>query len=343
LKELGFFNDRIDSNFGQNTLLAVTNFQRAVGTKSDGIVGSLTWNKMMNYGKEVIRTSGIPYDISYVNQNGFTIYNCELNETEYIKEEVKKNTIFLNSTSGGSRPDWTIGGWEKDYIKDKNSLIFVQEPYLTTTHINKHKHLIESWCDLCDVKYNHEQPELFFNFRQYETTPIFKLPDTKPALLFQPFGGMKGNQEDYTYSWARDIHPQVAQTIVNELSKIYNIIHICYDYHPQLQNVIRYDKIIPKMQLFALLPQVHRRLFIDSSLQHAAAAMKQSSTVVWNTTSPVTFGYDTHTNILSPTPKTNGHIDAFLFDYSLNGQPYECPYSNILDMYDVEKILKTFI
>ena len=120
LKELGFFNDRIDSNFGQNTLVAVTNFQRAIGSKSDGVVGSLTWNNMMNYGKEVIRTSGIPYDISYINQNGFTIYNCELNETEYIKEEVKKDTIFLNSTSGGSRPDWTIGSWEKDYIKDKS-------------------------------------------------------------------------------------------------------------------------------------------------------------------------------------------------------------------------------
>jgi hypothetical protein len=120
LKELGFFNDRIDSNFGQNTLVAVTNFQRAIGTKSDGVVGSLTWSKMMNYGKEVIKTNGIPHDISYVNQNGFTIYNCELNESEYVKEEVKKDTIFLNSTSGCSRPDWTIGGWEKDHIKDKS-------------------------------------------------------------------------------------------------------------------------------------------------------------------------------------------------------------------------------
>lgn len=120
LKELGFFNDRIDSNFGQNTLVAVTNFQRSVGAKSDGVVGSLTWNKMMNYGKEVIKLSPVPYDISYVDQYGFTIYNYELNETEYIKEEVKKNTLFLNSTCGGSRPDWTIGGWEKDYIKDKS-------------------------------------------------------------------------------------------------------------------------------------------------------------------------------------------------------------------------------
>ena len=38
LKELGFFNERIDSHFGQNTLVSVTNFQRAVNTKADGNV-----------------------------------------------------------------------------------------------------------------------------------------------------------------------------------------------------------------------------------------------------------------------------------------------------------------
>ena len=54
LKELGFFNERIDGFFGQNTLVSVTNFQRAVGTKADGNVGSLTWSKMMNFGKEPV-------------------------------------------------------------------------------------------------------------------------------------------------------------------------------------------------------------------------------------------------------------------------------------------------
>ena len=97
LKELGFFNDRIDSNFGQNTLLAVTNFQKSVGTKSDGVVGSLTWNKMMNYGKEVITTSRIPYDISYVNQNGFTIYT-------HVSITFRRRTIPITFKSSTSHP-----------------------------------------------------------------------------------------------------------------------------------------------------------------------------------------------------------------------------------------------
>ena len=43
-----------------------------------------------------------------------------MNDNEYYKEEVQKNTIYLHHTAGGSRPDWTIGGWESDFIKDRN-------------------------------------------------------------------------------------------------------------------------------------------------------------------------------------------------------------------------------
>ena len=49
LKQHGFFNERIDGFFGQNTLVAVTNFQRACGIKADGIVGTLTLNKLENF------------------------------------------------------------------------------------------------------------------------------------------------------------------------------------------------------------------------------------------------------------------------------------------------------
>ena len=120
LKEIGFFNERIDGYFGQNTLVSVTNFQRSIGTKADGSVGSLTWGKIMNFGKEPIVRNGIQHEISYTNGKGLTIYDHLISDDEYIKEETKKDTIFLHHTSGGSRPDWSINGWEKDYIKDRN-------------------------------------------------------------------------------------------------------------------------------------------------------------------------------------------------------------------------------
>jgi hypothetical protein len=119
LKELGFFNERIDSYFGQNTLVSVTNFQRAVNIKADGNVGSLTWNKMLNFGKKPLTRNGIPHEISYNNDKGLIIYDHFIPDEEYIKEETKKDTIFLHHTAGGSRPDWNINKFEKDYIKDE--------------------------------------------------------------------------------------------------------------------------------------------------------------------------------------------------------------------------------
>jgi hypothetical protein len=118
LKEHGFFNERIDGNFGQNLLVSVTNFQRAIGTKADGIVGSLTWNKLMNFGKPVLIQNEIPYEISYVNQNGLTVYNYSLSSDLYYQEDIKKETIWLHNTGGGSRPDWSVNGWEKEFEKD---------------------------------------------------------------------------------------------------------------------------------------------------------------------------------------------------------------------------------
>jgi N-acetyl-anhydromuramyl-L-alanine amidase AmpD len=127
LKEHGFFNERIDGNFGQNLLVSVTNFQRAIGTKADGIVGSITWNKLKNYGMPVLVQNEIPYEISYVNQNGLTVYNHSLSSDLYYQEDVKKETIWLHNTGGGSRPDWSINGWQKEFEKDLSGNLILDQ------------------------------------------------------------------------------------------------------------------------------------------------------------------------------------------------------------------------
>ena len=120
LKEYGFFQERIDGNFGQNTLVSVTNFQRSFGLKADGIVGILTWNKIINYNLVILNPGEISNTKSFIGTDGLTIYDCLLEDHEYVKSETTKNTIWLHHTAGGSRPDYTIGGWEKDFTKDKN-------------------------------------------------------------------------------------------------------------------------------------------------------------------------------------------------------------------------------
>jgi hypothetical protein len=123
LKDLGFFKDRIDGYFGQNTLLAVTSLQRSVGVRPDGNVGTQTWSQIINYGlkikseeleKPVIDTDTreVPFSSSYIGSDGLIIYDCLLSDDEYNKKETQKNTIWLHHSGGGSRPDWTINGWE---------------------------------------------------------------------------------------------------------------------------------------------------------------------------------------------------------------------------------------
>ncbi len=40
-----------------------------------------------------------------------------LEDGEYYKEVVEKDTIYLHHTAGSHRPDWTIDGWEHDKTK----------------------------------------------------------------------------------------------------------------------------------------------------------------------------------------------------------------------------------
>lgn len=128
LKEYGFLDGKIDNFFGENTLIAITNFQRKVGIKADGIVGQQTWSQIVNYKSKITenkviedkkQTKDIPFKISYKGDN-LSIYDCILKDDEYYKTKTKKSTIFLHHTAGGHRADWTINSWDKDFKIDKN-------------------------------------------------------------------------------------------------------------------------------------------------------------------------------------------------------------------------------
>lgn len=233
----------------------------------------------------------------------------------------------------------------QDYILGKDTVVFAGEPYKQTSHVTKKKHLIETWCDMIGIKYNGEGPDLPMNMREkaYIDPELAAIPKTKPILLFQPFGGPGKDHQAENYSWARDIHPEVAQHLVNTLKDHYQIIHVCYDFHHKLEGVIRYEKVVPKKQLFNLLRFADRCLFVDSSFQHAAAALGKPSTVVWIATQPELFGYEMHDNFKSPLQLPKGTIDSFLFDYTFTGAIHECPFDDLSQMFDVDAIAQSLL
>ena len=273
----------------------------------------------------------------------------------YKKTKPKRNIIVVSAWPEvwTQNPDisrfYAIGNtpyFYQDVIKDKDVEIYMQDPYKQTAHITKKKHLISNWCDMIGIKYGGEGLKLNFNFREIEEGAAYinQFNDgQKPMLLFQPFGGPGPDHQPHPYSWTRDMHPTQAQQVVDKLVDKFNIVHACYEFHPQLNNVHRFDKMIGKKALFSMVAHSQKRIFIDSSLQHAAAALNLPSTVVWVATQPNIFGYKTNNNITPKAEHAAGTVDSYLYDYDFTGVIHQCPYSNLDELHDVDVIVNSVL
>jgi len=225
----------------------------------------------------------------------------------------------------------------QDYIQNNEVLIFKHEPYFTTNHIYKKKHLIENWCELYGLKYNGETPELIFNLR-HKQLAMRDWGRNKPIMVLQTNGGPI-NEQPYNYSWSRDMPFSVSRAIVDYFKKDYHIIQVCRNENNVIEGTEPLFRQMTNMELFSLLMVSEKRVLIDSSLQHAAAAMGLPSTVLWITTSPFVFGYGLHRNIISNLPQIK-LPDSYLFDYSFNGVTQECPFLDDT-IFDNEIVIKT--
>jgi hypothetical protein len=225
----------------------------------------------------------------------------------------------------------------KDYIHEKDSIIFKHEPYFTTAHIHKQKSLIQNWIELYGMPYNGESPELKFNYRQ-EQFGFNKWNRNAPVLVIQTHGGPLQGQS-HPYTWTRDMPPHVSRQLVEMFKGQYHIIQICREEGQVIPGVSEaHWQPMSNMELFYLMKMSNARILIDSSLQHAAAALSMPSTVLWVGTSPMVFGYDIHTNIQADLGDEVLLPDSYLFDYSFNGVLHECPMIDTTQMFDLQQI-----
>ena len=227
----------------------------------------------------------------------------------------------------------------KDYIKDRETLVFKGEPYFNTGHLYNKQHLVKSWCDLHNLEFDgNTKPELYFTKAEVQKTQRTFLRD-KPLLLLQTNGGMyKDNPRDYC--WTRDIPHNQAEFLARELTKTFAVLHITRPNSPKFQNIESLNEI-DKRTLMLLTAVAAKRILIDSCLQHAAAALDAPSTVLWVGTHPEVFGYDIHNNIkpvAEPVKDQNtAYIDSLFFDYDFNGPEHEYPYES-LDIFNLQEI-----
>lgn len=222
-----------------------------------------------------------------------------------------------------------------DYIKGRDTLIFNHDPYGCSDSIYRRKHLSEIWCELYNLKYQGEKPELYFTSLESDQVSVL-LNKTRPILVIQPFGGAQTNNK---YSWMRDIPPALAQRIVDEFKNEYRVIQIKREDQLGL-NDVEYLSNNPRVLALSLLFS-DKRILIDSYMQHAASSMGLPSYVFWIGNSPNVFGYGLHRNIT-----TNFEIGSTrnsLYDpFDITGDAIQLatPPGNLFDTQTVIDILR---
>lgn len=241
---------------------------------------------------------------------------------------------------------YTLGATQyfyQEYIQDKDSILFHNEPYYTTNHIHKRKRLIENWCEMYGLVYSEEKPELRFNKLQYNISEEFWKRE-KPVMILHTNGGLM-TTEAKPYSWTRDMPFDLAERLAEYYKSQYHIIQLTKVNSPKITGVEHIfatpQKSLTLMEYFSIILHSKKRILIDSCVQHAAAALNKKSTVLWNGTSPKVFGYDIHDNICTIIPHDFKLPSSYLFDFDFNGNEIEYPYEDGMELFDFDEITKS--
>ena len=227
------------------------------------------------------------------------------------------------------------------YVEDMDSLIFANEPYFTTDHVNKKLPLIQTWSKMYGLKYKGEMPQITFNHLQKKIAKNFwtTRANGKPIMVIQTNGGLLNEQRPYL--WARDMPIALAQKLVDHYEKDYHIFQITKPAGEVLDGVEVIKDPMSNMELVSVLLQSEKRILIDSCMQHAAAALKMPSVVLWNGTSPKVFGWDMHTNIQARKPAKFKLPNSVFFDFDFIGVEAEYPYvDEDEEIFDFDKIIE---
>ena len=266
-----------------------------------------------------------------------------------IKKEYKKANIIVIT----GYPDVFIGnpnvnkvlhqhqavGLYKSYIQNKDTKVFITDPYSTSDFITESNHLLKIWCDIYGLKYNGELPEIFLSKGEKEYfAPFYKLD--KPIMAIQPNGGAVG--QPLKYSWTRDLTLTVVNEVVSHFKNDYAILHI------KREDQLIYENTIGALDswrsIAIMLTLSTKRLLIDSSSMHIATALNLPSVVGWIGTNPKVFGYDLHTNIIAKEPtkevnfESNSYTKHLLFE-DISTMPYN-DFSEVFDTQSIIKALK---
>jgi N-acetyl-anhydromuramyl-L-alanine amidase AmpD len=122
LKDLGYYNYKIDNDFGGLTESAVKEYQKDNGLDVDGKVGPLTYAKLIQFETDsttrpFVDNDGLLNDMgSFETKCGLKIHKMYLDTDEYVTDQGTsvKNYLFIHHTAGRANPYKTVKAWNND-------------------------------------------------------------------------------------------------------------------------------------------------------------------------------------------------------------------------------------
>jgi len=123
-----------------------------------------------------------------------------------------------------------------DFVKEKDTIFMWQDPYNSSDFLNKKKHLIEAWCDLCGVPCTEKSPKLYFTHREKEATMRMMGAENSPVPIFL-VETTNIIFNDIPYVWFRDMPKSLAQRVSDKMREMgYRTIHLLKGNEPALLN-----------------------------------------------------------------------------------------------------------
>lgn len=224
-----------------------------------------------------------------------------------------------------------------EHIDTQEIKLFCHDPYNESEYIKEEKHLIEIWCNMFDIPYDNELPEVFLTERELNFNKQ-RFTSDKDILLLHTNGG--ADNQLVKYSWARDLPSGIVVKVIEHFKEKYNIVHIrredqiAYEFTNRVMDNYR--------NLVALIGFSKKRLFIDSFAQHTAASLNLPSTVAWIVNKPEVLGYKIHDNIIcNKFTKEPELRNSFFSKFDISGDVLQFPYNSENDIFNIDQIIKS--
>ena len=185
----------------------------------------------------------------------------------------------------------------------KSDNIFYCEPY-KSNFIFGTEHLIESYCNLFDVKYEENLvPKLHTSVYKDRANSWLRKNNIVNYMMIQFSGGQpplgwNANNTYQSFNPARNYPPYLASQVINKIKEKYphlTIIDCTLTNEPTFKDTIKCDE--QYFVIHEMLKEAEGFIGIDSCLNHFSASTGTSGVVVWGNTRWTQFGYTHNTNL----------------------------------------------